>query len=194
MASNIFIEEKGLKSISIELNNLPKQIPGATASALNRTLTHTITTSAREVTQKYAIKQKDVKSTIKPRKASKTNLYAYMESRGPTIALTKFPFKPKKHSKKAKVVSVKVQKSGYKAINTSPKAFVQNMNGATHIWKRKGKGRTPVVLLRTLSVPQMLSNPKTIKKIQDVAAKKLEERIEHEIKWRLDKAAAKGSK
>ncbi|KMT23005.1 phage tail protein [Clostridium cylindrosporum] len=194
MASSVFIQEKGLKSISIELSNFPKQIPGATASALNRTLSNTITNSAREVTQKYAIKNGDVKSTIKAHKASKSNLYAYMESRGPTIALSKFPYKPKKYSKKAKVVSVKVQKSGYKAINTSPKAFVQTMNGATHIWKREGSRRTPVVLLRTLSVPQMLSNPETIKRIQDTSAKKLEERIEHEIKWRLDKAAAKGSK
>ena len=61
------------------------------------------------------------------------------------------------------------------------------MNGGTHIWMREGKERTPVRLLRTLSIPQMISNDKVINKIQRMSGEKLKERINHEIEWRLSK-------
>ena len=188
MASNVFINDKELKEIAIKLSKFPNQIPGATASALNRTLAHTATQTKREVTNMYCIKQKDVVSTLKKKKASKSNLNAYVQSRGRTIALSKFPHTPKKYKKKAKEVKVKIKKNeGYKAINTSPKAFVQTMNGVTHIWKRKGKERAPVQLLRTLSVPQMVGNEEVIEKIQESSQDMLRKRIEHEVSRRLNK-------
>ena len=61
------------------------------------------------------------------------------------------------------------------------------MNGGTHIWMREGKSRTPVRLLRTLSVPQMISNDEVINTIQEKSGEKLHERINHEIEWRLNK-------
>jgi len=38
----------------------------------------------------------------------------------------------------------------------------------------------------------MISNEKIMKSIQEAAGKKLQERTEHEIKWRLQNAASKG--
>lgn len=190
MANDFYVDGKELKNIKIKLGDFEKQIPGATASALNRTLTYTATQTNRLVREEYSIKAKDVKKTIKKHKASKSNLYAYLESTGHTISLGRFPHKPRKYSKRGKPVEVKIKKSsGYKKVNTNPKAFVQNMNGATNVFKRVGKKRLPVRVLRTLSVPQMISNPDRIKKIQEAAGKKLEERVQHEINWRLNKAS-----
>jgi hypothetical protein len=110
--------------------------------------------------------------------------------------LGKFQHTPKNYSKKAKSVKVKVKKSeGFKVIKTSPAAFVQTIyGGEADIYKRKDNKRFPVVKLRTLSIPQMISNDKVMKNIQEAAGKKLQERINHEINWRIDKAAGKGGK
>ncbi|MDU4597467.1 MAG: phage tail protein [Clostridium sporogenes] len=197
MSSNIFVDYKELNQIKIELGKVPGQIPGATASALNRTLRYTFTHTDKEVRNLYAIKSKDVKSTMKKHLASKSNLYAYLSSTGSTINLTKFPHRPRKFSKrnKKRMVQVKIKTNGgYKGINTTPKAFVQTIGGKTNIWKRKGKERFPVTTLRTLSVPQMIKNEKISEKVQRLSNEKLEERIEHEINWRLDKLSKKGGK
>ncbi|WP_142413064.1 phage tail protein [Hathewaya massiliensis] len=82
MASNVFIENKSLEKVSIKLEKFPKQIPGAAASALNRTLTFTASQTDKEVRNIYDIKSKEVKKTFKKYKASKSNLYAYLESSG----------------------------------------------------------------------------------------------------------------
>ena len=50
MANNTFINDKEIKQIAIKLQGFPKQIPGATASALNRTLNYTATLTKKEVT------------------------------------------------------------------------------------------------------------------------------------------------
>lgn len=188
MANNTFINDKEIKQIAIKLQGFPKQIPGATASALNRTLNYTATLTKKEVTNIYSIKQKEVNSTLKKKRASKSSLNASIQSRGKTISLTKFPHNPKQFKAKNKKVKVKIKKQeGYKVIKTSPSAFVQTMNGGTHIWMREGKERNPVRLLRTLSIPQMISNDKVINKIQRMSGEKLKERINHEIEWRLSK-------
>lgn len=194
MASNFFIEKNSLEKVSIQLEKIPKQIPGATASALNRTLTFTASQTDKEIRNIYSIKSKEVKKTFKKHKASKSNLYAYLESTGRTIALSKFPHKPKNPPKRRRKsgVQVKIKKSGgYKKISVNPSAFVQTI-GATNIWKRKDKIRFPVVVLRTLAIPQMIRNNKIKENVQELSAKKLEERVQHEIQWRLNKASKKG--
>lgn len=189
-STNITVDTRELRKISIQLSKFPKQIPSATAAALNRTVDFTSTKTVKEVTNQYAIKAKDVRATIKKYKASRTNLNASIESTGNTISLTHFPHKPTKYRKKSKNVKVKIKKKeGYKVIGTAPKAFVQNMNGNTNIWKREGSSRFPVVVLRTLSIPQMVSNKKILKTIKKEANKKLEERTKHEVEWRLNKIA-----
>lgn len=193
MASNFYIDSKGISSIKIDMQNIAKQIPGATASALNRTLSYTATRTVKEVTNEYAIKSTTVKNSMKRVRARKNYLYAYISSTGPTISLGKFKHTPTKYNKRAKSVKVKVKKSGgYKEIKTSPKAFVQTIyGGEPDIYKRKGNRRFPVIKLKSLSIPQMISNEKIMKNIQEASAQKLEERVQHEIEWRLNKAASR---
>ena len=72
-------------------------------------------------------------------------------------------------------------------MRTNPKAFVIGLNGNLHIAKRSSKARYPIKVLRTLSVPQMVSNRKIEQIIKKEAEVKLKERIEHEINYRLSK-------
>lgn len=193
MASSFYVDTRGLSSIRIDLQSISKQIPGATKSALNRTVDFAATKTVKEVTNEYTIKGKSVKSTMKKVKAKGSSLYAYISSRGGEIPLGKFQHTPRKYSRRAKVVKVKVKKSGgYKAVNTKPGAFVQKIYGDDFdIYKRKGNKKMPVIKLKSLSVPQMINNEKVIKNIQDAAAQKLQERVNHEIEWRLNKAGGK---
>ncbi|MBP1926850.1 tetrahydromethanopterin S-methyltransferase subunit G [Sedimentibacter acidaminivorans] len=91
------------------------------------------------------------------------------------------------------------------------KPFVQTANNATLIWHRTGnkarrneikriahkkitgksqkRNYKEMIPYRTLSIPQMISSHDTMEKIHKMAKEKLEERLEHEIKYRIDKAS-----
>lgn len=196
MSSNLFINAKGFASIRIDLISIPKQIPGATRSAVNRTLNFTATRISKEVTNEYTVAKKDVNATLTKHKASGSSFYAWIDSKGSSISLGKFKHKPAKYSKRIKKVQVRIKKSGgYKVIHTSPSAFVQTIYGSSSdIYRRKDKRRMPVKKLRTISIPQMIANPQIINNIEDASAQKLQERIEHEIEWRLNKAAERSGK
>jgi hypothetical protein len=189
--SNMIVDVKELNKLAIELKGFEKQIPGAAASALNRTLEHVNTKIGRIVTQEYALKSTEVKGSIKKYKAKKGDLSASLISRGHTLSLSHFPFSPKKPGTK-RPVKVKIKKSeGKKSVNTDPKAFVQVMHNSLNVFKRVGNGRKPVVVLRTLSVPQMIGNEIVDSQIQELAQAKLSERITHEVNYRLDKIQKK---
>jgi Prophage minor tail protein Z (GPZ) len=193
MSANLYIDTKGLSSIRVDLQSISKQIPGATTSAINRTIDFTNTKTVKEVTNEYTVKNRTVKATIKKVRARGNSLYAYISSTGPTISMGSFQHTPRNYSKKPKAVSVKIKKAGgYKVVKTTPKAFVQKIYGSeSDIYMRKGSKRFPVIKLRSLSVPQMIANEKIMSNIQTAAKKKLQERINHEIEWRLNKAASK---
>lgn len=191
---NIFVDTKELNRIAIELKGFEKEVPGAVISALNRTVDNINTNIARMVTQEYAIKVGDVKKTIKKHKAQKGNLSAGLVSKGPTLSLAHFQFTPKQPGKKTKVkVKIKRQ-SGKKVVNTNPAAFVASTGATTedkiqsNVFHRVGDKRLPIRVIRTLSVPQMIGNEQITSKVQEMAQKKLDERIQHEIEWRLEKA------
>lgn len=194
---NIFVDTKELNKIAIELKGLEKEVPGAVASALNRTVDTINTSIARMVTQEYAIKAGDVKKTIKKHKAQKGSLSAGLVSRGHTLSLAHFQFTPKQPGKKTKV-KVKIKRQGgKKVVNTSPAAFVASTGATTedktqyNVFHRVGDKRLPIKVIRTLSIPQMIGNDKITSQVQEVAQKKLDERIKHEIEFRLDKAKKK---
>jgi len=195
MGINLNIDTRGLKRIEKSLYGLRKQIPGATASALNRTLDYASNQWGKHITQRYTIKASDVKGKIKKYPASKLVLTASMNVSGGRLSFAHFPYTPKSPGTK-KQVRVKVKKeSGYKQIGTKRKPFIAATGAKSadktqyNVFKRTTSKRLPIVVLRTLSLPQMASNKEVSEKVQSLVQKKLKERIGHEIKWRLEKAA-----
>ncbi len=192
---DITVNTKELKRLVIGTKHFEKEIAGAVASALNRTLDHVNTRLGKLVTSVYAIKTGDVKKTIKKYKAKKGDLSAGLKSVGHTLSLVHFPHKPEttviarslgvKHAKAQ--VKVKIKKGSMRQMNVSPKAFLQKSNGATNIFMRVGQERTPIVVLRTLSVPQMITSQSVGENIQKIAQDKMDERIKHEVDYRLSK-------
>lgn len=202
----VYIDTREFKSITMKLVAVGKEMPQASVSALNRTIDHMATQTKREVAKIYAIKQADVAKTLKKNKASISNMDASLRSTGHTFTLyNHFNVNPKKPPEtavkfgkgrtlegKGYKVKVKVKKAeGMQQINTDPKPFIASANNSTQIFKREGAARKPVSVLRTLSVPQMVSNEGVSDIIMVAAQKKLQERITHEVEWRLKKAGGK---
>lgn len=207
MAKELFVESKSLDRLTIQLKQFPKEMKSAAYSAINRTLDHVVTQVGRIVPKTYAIKATDVKDSFKGgiKRPSQTNLEASVTSKGHTLSIAHFPHSPEtlviakslgvKH-KKAQI-KVKVKKGSYKYIKTIPGAFLASTGAKSadkvqfNVFKRVGKARLPIKVIRTLSVPQMITNENIGKEIQNIASSKLAERIEHEIDFRLKKMGDK---
>ncbi len=186
MAINIKIDDSELKKAVSKLSSFPKEIPKATASALNRTLTFTKKRVNQEVRKTYNIKSSEVNKTLQVNKANSSKLSASIISKGNSLTIGRFT-RNIASWKKGKLIKVKVKKSGAKGINTTPKAFIAGLTGNSHVVKRVGKAAYPIKVLHTLSVPQMIGNENITEKVMNEAGEKLSERINHEVEFRLSK-------
>lgn len=191
MASKIILDTSSLNKVIKGLEDFEKQMPGAFTSALNRTLDHVYSRTGRIVTKHYNISVREIKESMHKHKATYRRTFAYINIRSKSFTLARFL--PGGLLSKSKIAKVKVKKgAGYKNVGGTPKAFTQVVkDGNTHIFRRIRKGRYPVKLLRTLSPTQMIENLGVMKEIQALANKKLAERIDHEINYRLKKVGAK---
>lgn len=199
------INASGFAQLERQMKELEKQIPGAAVAAINRTLSSTFTQMKKEVTSKYNIKSSDISggskykgessnNLMKVTKANKNQLSAKITSRGSTLTLSRFlkrPTTPDRYKGKSALkrpgVVVMVKKER-KNITTNNKAFVaKGKGGVIGIFKRRGK---EMVMLRTASIPQMIGNKDILEKLRVSAIAKLQERIAHEIEYRINKAKA----
>lgn len=201
MAVNIKIDDKQLKQTVKKLSAFPKEIPKATVSALNRTITFTNKTIKKEVVSKYSIKSGEVQQTLTMKKANYSNLTTYIICEGRRYTLAHFERNLKGAIKKGGAINVQIKKGSTKAVNTSPGAFVASMSGPKKkgklkrktttgtflIAQRVGAARYPIKVLRTLSVPQMISSNDISEKVLKESQNVLQKRIEHEVEYRLSK-------
>lgn len=187
MAITIKIDDKELKRTVSKLSRFPKEIPKATSAALNRTITFVTKKVKKEVTNEYSIKSGEVAATFKIRKANSSNLSASINSKGRVLTLSHFPANLKAGWNKKSNVKVKVKRTGYKQVNSEPKPFVASLGGNLQIVRRKTSKNYPIEVLKTLSIPQMISNAKINENISREASERLQERIKHEVEFRLNK-------
>ena len=187
---NIKIDTKELEKACKRLEEFPKEVPKALNAALNRTSTAVQKDLKKAVTKKYNIKSGEVAGTLKVKKASSSSLSVNIISSGPVLALDHFPsnintvFKKSASGKNAPEVKVRVKKEGAKVVKG---AFVNVLSGNMHILKRVGASRLPIEKLNTLSIPQMISNVEVAENIQKTANETLENRVYHEVQYRLEK-------
>jgi len=183
----IRIDTSQLEVLAKELKGFEKEVASATYHALNRTIDQVITHVARTVKQNYSIKDKmkDIKDTFRGgiKKPTKTDLTASLTSRGHTLSFAHFPYTPKTRLKKQKPVKVRIKSKQI----ASKKGFVAPTGAKSadkiqyNVFKRLGKERLPIAPIRTLSIPQMISNENVSESIQKFAQEKFNERLQHEI-------------
>lgn len=188
MASqSINVDVSSLTRIVSGLSNFQREMPGAISSSLNRTVDFMNTRTGKLVSGEYEISAKDVKKTIKKIKSSKGSLKAGIKSTGGTLTFSHFKFTPKVPGRRGKVKVKVKKKEGYKEIRTAQNVFVQVITGKTQLVTRTGSARLPIHILRSLSVPQMIGNENVGNVVRLEASRKLEDRVQHEIEYRLNK-------
>jgi len=137
----------------------------ATLRALNRTVDAVATQGNREVRKVYRIRARDVARAITKKRAHKRQAVMSGEVvfQGRGLNLIDFGGRQSKRG-----VSVQVLVSGPR--KTIPGTFIatNTRTGFRGIFRRVGKGRYPIVNLRSVSVPQAVRN-----KVVDAAIRKV---------------------
>ena len=187
MSINIKIDDSEMQKKLNKLSAFPKEIPKASVAALNRALNTAQKTIGKEVSHKYRIRSSEVKSTLKTVKPTASSMRTLIYSSGRRYTLTHFEKNLNTAVRKNTAVKVEVKKGHAKTVNTSPKSFVGRMSGNFLIAKRVGKARYPIVVLKSLSVPQMIATEDVSSKVIEESNKTLQKRIDHEVEYRLNK-------
>lgn len=157
------------------LSGIENGVERAVSSAVNRSASFAKTMAARKVASEYTVKSTDVRNTIQIKKATFSNLEATIKATGHAMQLTKF----KVNSGKP-VLKVSVKKGG--GLKPLPGAFKAKMqSGHAGVFKRLGKKRTPIEGKYGPSIPTMLGTNTVTGYVEDLAMKKVAERLDHEI-------------
>lgn len=185
--SKVVLDTSHLNRIVEGLKGFEKEMPKAYVSALNRTLDRVYSRVGSNVIEHYKVSSKEIKQSLTKNKASYSRPRAFIRIRSSRYALGRFLRGGLKST--AKKARVKVKKAaGFKPVGGDPVAFVQKTpDGNTHVMRRRGKGRYPIDVLRTISPTQMVENLDVMDKIMKDAGETLQKRVEHEINYRLKK-------
>jgi hypothetical protein len=190
MARDVLIDTGRIETLIVELRGFEREVGEATYHALNRTMDQVITQIGRIVPKDYAIKAKEVKDSFRGgiKRPTRSNLEASLTSKGNALSLAHFPHSPSTPSSRKYKVKATIKKNGgRKIIQSTPKPFVMTTGARSaegmqyNIFKREGAERLPVKVLRTLSIPQMITNENLTEEIQNFATDKFNERLQHEI-------------
>lgn len=189
LAKNADQAEKALKATG---NDMRKRVPGMAAS---------------EVTEVYNIKKKEITPASKPKAGAKPKKMAgsiklagqtvssvTIEYTGRTLTPTHFAMKPKtrranpkrKHRKRTrpapkKEITAEIKNGQRKSLG--PHVFLGGNGSGGYIpFERKGPGRkADLEAIRTVSMPQMIDNPKVREEITEKVNVLLEKRLKHNI-------------
>lgn len=172
---------------NLALSHIKDGAPKAINTTLNRTIEGMRTEITKRVTERYDIKAKPVRDSIKLQKSSISTLRAAVTGAGSPIPLINFRVTPNKPGKQkpGTVLRVSVKKSGGKPV---PNAFIaKTSSGHVGVFQRVGKNRMPIKQLYGPSVPQMMGEPGIQEQVMENANERFASRIDHEIGRLLEK-------
>lgn len=154
--ADIYLQVEGVKELRQALGQFASKLPNEIANAINKTAARTKTAVNVEVRKELNIGARDLKRLINiPSRASKARLSSSVtldEETRPGIGGKKRRFSPKQNKKG---VSYKISKSKGKKfaagafMGPRPGAVALKLHGG--VFKRKGKGRTPIEKLHGAS-------------------------------------------
>ena len=147
------------------------------------------------VTEEYGIKKADVKAAISSKsKAGSLNIGGItvdniqIKYEGRVLTPTHFKMQPAARPKKKYKVTAVIKKGSRQQL--SPIAFLAHSGGAGTVqipFQRTGSSRLPVKVIKTLSVPQMITNEKVAEKINKNIVDGLQKRFEHHLEREISK-------
>ena len=184
------------------LRDIKDGAPRAILRAMNRTLQGMGTDAGRESSQRYIIKQKNVRAHLNLKdRATLNDLSISMRSTGRPIRLAKFKTKPNKRpgqkGSPTAFAQVKRDTAGNRIRGAFMADFRAGKDGHTGIFVRTGKFakvrrgpykgtvRESIRQLHGPGVVQMLDNPKVRELIQNNALKRFDKELEHQVEHLL---------
>lgn len=179
--------ERDIKKIEDALTG--QSIHAAMSNALNRTLTFVGAETKRQVKSEYTVKSTPIAKSLTKKRATRSKLTAEAIYKDTPLPLQIFKHKIPSNRYRSPVM-VQIRQSGGKQIDyTDNNGTRQVLFGAYGKKKlvRRDLGQKNLKTAYTISVPQMVSKDNVYGKIVDKAEAKLIERMNHEIKIRMDK-------
>lgn len=199
MQRAVTIEFGGVKAARQAIKSLDKVSQQAMAAAVNRTQSFAKSQIVKSIRENYDVSVADVRASISEKKrATKVDPVVVLRVRSSLQTIYHhFKVRPRVRPKKQRPygVNVTIKKGSTGVMNGRvflPAAGARKQK--TQLWFRKGPSRhSPVVPLHTLSVAQMV-NPEVKEAIDEQVGKKLVERFNHEMAFRLGTLGGKGGK
>jgi hypothetical protein len=168
---NISLNTSDLKRVENLLAKVPNGVNKALARATNEAATRGKTAVSRAVRSSFAVKAKEVASTLTISRASPSRLAAFLNYSGQKFPLSRFQIGGK--SKGPVTIRELVGKT-----TTLASAFNVAQYGG-NLFVRRTKKRFPLQTLMGLSVPAMVSGQRLNKTIEDLVQKVFTERAIH---------------
>lgn len=189
---NIEINAPDINDIKARLGQFPNRSHVILYRSVNRTVTHTKSTIAKQASLRYIIKQKTVKSSLSSSKATRNNPVSLIKSKGGAIPLFDFDINPRRKARKLKNGSYSptiyksrvLRKSGLVGVERMFIAKNQVLIRPENATREENRNIKNWLRL-ALSVPQMISNEKIIDDVKFKSMKMLRERVDHEIEYEL---------
>lgn len=191
-AMNVVIEN--YRELTRDIENINKQSKKAVQRTISDFKSRGPGWVSQEVVKEYNIKKKDINEAKKgvSKGGNKIRIAGTRVDnlsilyQGRLLTPTHFGMKPTSRPAKNKpyVVSAQIKKGGgRKALGSSVFLAPSGRAGTKQIpFQRRGTERTPIDVIKTVSVPQMVTNEKVAKEIQKRINQELGKRLDHHLK------------
>ena len=178
----IKIDEKKLRQIQQMLRDVPAKMGLVISRSINRTTAGARADIAREIAGRVNMKQAAIKKGIIQKKSNRNYWQGELDITSRRIPLIEFSA-----GQTARGVTYRIDKTGGRQLRES--AFIATMaSGHTGVFRRKAKGRLPIVELRGPSVGIVFEGAAGLtRRIEALAYKKLEQNIDSQVRYILEK-------
>lgn len=157
-------------------------VPKAMYRAINRAVDKTVTETSREVRKIYNLRDRAVKQAIRKRYANVATLAGQVLVEGMRVPLIEFDAR---WTRRLPGASVKIKLSGGRKVFAGSFIARDPRTGRPTVYVRKGRERTPIKNLRSLSIPQAVGNTAVLDAIDRIAAETFEKNFEQQLNYLL---------
>lgn len=186
MAKTIYCDASDMtkKLKEVEKTLTGQSVHAAIASALNRTITYVGSETKRQVQSEYAV-TKSINKSLSMEKATRAKLQAAANYTDKPIPMFVFKHKVAANQYRSPI-SITIKKSnGMQTHHGSNPALFKAYGNSKII--RRDAGQKNLKTAYTVSIPQMVASDEVYDVIAKKAEVKLQERINHELEWRMSK-------